>query len=147
MAEVKQDDAYQTSSEPRLFRKGTALRRADVTGQHAVEPVELSKHLVSGETGPVDVDEDGQSDSSRHRLQRQKAQSRKTFRFRKSRRGLGRDDGSGVDENQPPEKAAESARTSQSSLSPPELPSSTFKTEPPPEEEESSRIFTIPFRE
>ncbi|XP_023210931.1 protein unc-80 homolog [Centruroides sculpturatus] len=93
------DGEQSSSSEPRLFRKSTLhIKKRG------------SKKSISGDesasVGTIDTDERDDlgdvplSPSSphspeqdihkpKHRLQRQKAQSRKTFRFRKSRRGAG----------------------------------------------------------
>lgn len=108
------DEEKHTSSEPKLYRKPTLLLKKRGSRKNAgsggVQPeassgsgdaAEDASHYalsrksseggslaspvsVSGDSG--DPDEDRQL---RHRLQRQKAQSRKTFRFRKSRRGAG----------------------------------------------------------
>ncbi|XP_067144484.1 protein unc-80 homolog isoform X1 [Centruroides vittatus] len=93
------DGEQSSSSEPRLFRKSTLhIKKRG------------SKKSISGDesasVGTIDTDErDDLGDAPlspssphspeqdihkpKHRLQRQKAQSRKTFRFRKSRRGAG----------------------------------------------------------
>ena len=88
-------ESTQAQSEPKLFRLSTlhirreSKRRSQdsfpegvTLEDEAVIRSEVARKLSTG----ADSDEER---AQRHRLQRQKAQSRKTFRFRKSRRGAG----------------------------------------------------------
>lgn len=106
---------HTASSEPRLFRKSTLLIKKKgskkSTGSSSLTSVGLAESGTATDEEtlqdslPEGVDstgepptptasrpqspEGGETQRPRHRLQRQKAQSRKTFRFGKSRRGAG----------------------------------------------------------
>jgi len=109
-------DEIQAQSEPKLFRKSTLhiKRRESRKGNSSLSSSGVTSCEALTEGVTVDDEQqiksaiarklssDGGSGASRsdspekdedrqlkHRLQRQKAQSRKTFRFRKSRRGAG----------------------------------------------------------
>ena len=117
------------------------MKRSNATADEE-EAKSEQKQNSAGEVIAVDVEECGdESELNKHRLQRQKAQSRKTFRFRKSRRGLGKDDKMMVDENQPLDSPDDQIK-SQTSLSPPEQ--SGFDQS---NIEEKSGVFTIPYKE
>ncbi|KAM7300742.1 protein unc-80 homolog [Ixodes scapularis] len=128
---------HSASSEPRLFRKSTLLIKKKgskkSTGSSSLTSVgapeggattddeTLQDSLPEGvdSTGeplspaasrPQSPSEGGEAHKPRHRLQRQKAQSRKTFRLGKSRRGAGwaaPDKGAGPDDAPPPPLAEE----------------------------------------
>ncbi|XP_050045385.1 protein unc-80 homolog [Dermacentor andersoni] len=110
------DMEHSASSEPRLFRKSTLLIKKKgskkSTGSSSLTSVGVAESGAAtddetlqdslpegvdstGEGPPTPTasrpqsPETGEPQRPRHRLQRQKAQSRKTFRFGKSRRGAG----------------------------------------------------------
>lgn len=148
MEEQGAEDAHQASSEPHLFRKGGAsVRKAkdgltpDEQPSVSVSTPDQEKDSDASPAGDPDAEQvDGEhsaedAEQSRHRLQRQKAQSRKTFRFRKSRRGPSKEEREPREqvEGQQSLESDETGgtRTSPPSLSPPaEQPA---KAEPEPQ--------------
>lgn len=101
------DERSGTVSEPKLFRKSTlhikkkgskkgSANFSATSSEAIVEVIDKSDPDLSSPgnrkcSGDTSLSEGSERDDDRpkHRLQRQKAQSRKTFRFRKSRRGAG----------------------------------------------------------
>ncbi|KAL3209052.1 hypothetical protein MRX96_009567 [Rhipicephalus microplus] len=90
------DMEHSAASEPRLFRKSTLLIKKKGSKKSTGSSSLTSRGVDSTGEGPPtpttsrpQSPESGEPQRPRHRLQRQKAQSRKTFRFGKSRRGAG----------------------------------------------------------